>query len=208
MNVEADEPWRASLSGEAVEEGDDGVGVDRSVDDDGWALAGVFVDDVEQLDGAAVDGDVELEVERPQGVGADRAHRPDMGADAGEALLATLVGHLQPFVTPQPPHPLVVDVPAGPASVLRRPTPPPAWASPSEVTQELTQLLLVIVNDGRDETLRGAMLADHPTRSTLGDPEPFPQRLNSAAATGRGQKFPSASPFNIDLSSSASASSF
>ena len=138
--VEPDERRRAPLSGEAVEEGDDGVGVDGAVDDDGWALAGELVDHVEQLEGAAVDGDVELEVQRPQGVRADRAHRPDMGADAGEALLAPLVGHLQPFVTPQPPDPLVVDLPARPAGVLGGPTPSPAWSSPGEVTQELTQL--------------------------------------------------------------------
>jgi hypothetical protein len=52
------------------------------------------------------------------------------------------------------------------------------------------------------------MLADHPTRSAFGNPEPFPRRLHGATATGRGQKFPQASSFSIDLSSSASASSF
>ena len=53
-----------------VEDGDDLVGVDGAVHDDGGALAGVLVDDVEQLQDAAVDGDVELEVHRPQGVRA------------------------------------------------------------------------------------------------------------------------------------------
>jgi hypothetical protein len=60
----------------AVEDCDDAVSVDGAVDDDGGAFAGVSVDDVEELEGAAVGGDVELEVQGPQGVGADRAHRP------------------------------------------------------------------------------------------------------------------------------------
>lgn len=185
-----------------------GVGVDGAVDDDGRALAGVLVDDVEQLEGAAVDGRVELEVHRPQGVRSDRAHRSDMGTDAGEALLAALVGHLQALVAPQPADPLVVDLPAAPAGVLGGASPSPAWSPPGEVPQELTQALLVVNNDGRVQALGGAVLSDHPTRSTLGDPEPFPQHLDGAAATGRGQKFPSASSLSIDLSSSASASSF
>ena len=57
-----DEPRRAPLGGELVEQGDDGVSVDGAIHDDRRALAGVLVDDLEQLDGAAVDGDVELEV--------------------------------------------------------------------------------------------------------------------------------------------------
>src|SRR5215204_3058492 len=62
---------------------------------------------------------------------------PTWAPDAGEAFLAPLVGHLQAFTTPQAPHPLVVDLPAGPAGVLRRSAPPPALASPGELTQEL-----------------------------------------------------------------------
>src|SRR5690606_24144951 len=75
--VEADEGGVAALESEAVEGGDDAVGVDGTVNDDGGALPGVLVDDVEQLEGAAVDGGVELEVHRPEGVRGDRAHGPD-----------------------------------------------------------------------------------------------------------------------------------
>src|SRR4051794_15528418 len=64
-------------------------------------LTGVLVGHVEERNCAPVDGDVELEVHRPQGIRSDRAHRPDVRADPGEALLASLGGHLQPFVTPQ-----------------------------------------------------------------------------------------------------------
>jgi len=38
--IEPDEPGRAALGSEAVEQGDDGVGADRAIDDDGRALAG------------------------------------------------------------------------------------------------------------------------------------------------------------------------
>src|SRR5215203_1353874 len=61
---------------EPVETGDHTISVDRTLDHDGRALAGELVDDIEQLQGAAVDGDVELEVQGPQGVRRDRAHRP------------------------------------------------------------------------------------------------------------------------------------
>ncbi len=55
------------VSGDAVEGGDDRVGVDGAVHDDGETFAGVLVDDVQQLEGAAIDGDVELEIESPTG---------------------------------------------------------------------------------------------------------------------------------------------
>ena len=51
--IEPDEPRRAPLGGELVEQGDDGVSVDGAIHDDRRALAGVLVDDLEQLDGAA-----------------------------------------------------------------------------------------------------------------------------------------------------------
>jgi hypothetical protein len=57
-------------SGEPFQHGHDVVGVDGSVDFDGEAFAGELVDHVQHLQGAAVGGDVELEVERPQHVRA------------------------------------------------------------------------------------------------------------------------------------------
>ena len=47
--VEPDEGWCASGEHQPVEGGDDTVGVDGAVHDDGRALAGVLVDDVQQL---------------------------------------------------------------------------------------------------------------------------------------------------------------
>ena len=61
---------------------------------------------------------VELEVERPQRVRHDRAHRPDMSADPSQALLAALLWDAKTLGTPQPSDPLVVHRPAGPTSSL------------------------------------------------------------------------------------------
>jgi hypothetical protein len=58
------------------------------------------------------DGRVELEIECPQRVRCDRAHRPDCGADPAMRLLAFPIGHFQSFLTPQAMDPLVVDLPA------------------------------------------------------------------------------------------------
>ena len=110
----------AAENGEPVQDGDDAVGVDRSVDLDRESFAGELVDHVQHLQGAAVGGDVELEVQRPQRVRHDRAHRSDVSADAGEALLALLLWDAEALVTPQAPDPLVVDPPAGAAGRLRR----------------------------------------------------------------------------------------
>ena len=71
--IEAHERRRLAPDGdETVEGGDDVVGVDAAVDVGGEGLAGELVDDVQQLQGLAVGGDIELEVHRPQRVGANR----------------------------------------------------------------------------------------------------------------------------------------
>jgi hypothetical protein len=53
------------LGHQAVEDGDRGVGVDPPLAADRERLAGVLVDDVQELQGAPVLSLVELEVERP-----------------------------------------------------------------------------------------------------------------------------------------------
>ena len=125
--VETDERrCPAPLDHDPVKHGDDVIGGDRVLDSDLEALAGELVDDVEHLHLSAVDGVVELEVQRPQGVRSDEAHRADVGADTGEPLLLGLGRHLQPFVAPEAPDTLVVHRPAGPAQLLGRSSPTPA----------------------------------------------------------------------------------
>ena len=142
--VEAHERRRASREHEPVEGGDHLVGVDGAVHDDGGALAGVLVDDVQQLEEPAVDGGVELEVERPQGVGGDGAHGSDRGADHAVGLLALPIRHLQALLTPQALDPLVVGLPALPAGGLGRPAPTPSRPFGGERPQERSQLGLVV----------------------------------------------------------------
>ena len=91
--VEAHVDRRTALGGEAVEHGDDAVGVDGTVDFDRQGFAGELVDHVQHLQGAAIGGGVELEVHRPDHVRPDRAHRTDGHTDPGEALLAAPLRH-------------------------------------------------------------------------------------------------------------------
>ena len=64
--VHADEPqWSAARRNDPLELGDDAVGVDSPLDLDRERLPSVLVDDVQQLEDAAILGRVELEVERP-----------------------------------------------------------------------------------------------------------------------------------------------
>jgi hypothetical protein len=57
------------LGDQAVQQLHGGVGVDPAVDLDGEGFAGVFVDDIEQLQGPPVSGLVELIVQRPHVIG-------------------------------------------------------------------------------------------------------------------------------------------
>jgi len=185
--VEAHEVRCTPLQGKAVKGGHDPVGVDGALHDDGGALPGVLVDDVEQLEGAAIGGGVELEVHRPKSVGGDGPHRPHGGGDATVGLLALAIGHLQAFLPPQALDALVVDAPALPPGLLGRSAPSPSRPLLGERPQPRPQLLLVLGHDGRIQALGGAVLADHTTCSALGDPEPLSQHHHGATAAIRGQ---------------------
>ena len=62
----------SALEGQSLKGGNDAISVDGVVNDDRQTLPGELVDDVQQLDLAAVDGGVELEVECPEGIGSNR----------------------------------------------------------------------------------------------------------------------------------------
>ena len=63
--VESDEPGcHASFGNETIEDRDDIIGTDGAVHVDRQALAGERVDHVQHLQGTAIDGGVELEIER------------------------------------------------------------------------------------------------------------------------------------------------
>ncbi len=125
--------WAAAFGGETFEHGNDPVRVDRAVDLDRQTFAGELVDDVEHLDRAAIGEGVELEVECPEHVRTDRAHRPDMHTHARQTLLASLLGHTQPFFAPQPPDTLVVHLATRAAGLLRGTSPSPPWSLRGEL---------------------------------------------------------------------------
>ena len=70
-----------ALKRQALEAAHNAAGVDGALDDDGKALAAVFVDHVQKLQDPSVRGLVELEVERPDDIG---------------------MGHISPIATPMP----------------------------------------------------------------------------------------------------------
>jgi hypothetical protein len=80
--VEADVGRRTTFGGQALETGHDPVGVDGACDVDGEGFTAVLVDDVQEFEHVAVGRLVELEVERPHDVGADRAEGADGRPDA------------------------------------------------------------------------------------------------------------------------------
>ena len=71
------------------------IGGDGALDVHRQALAGEDVLDVEQLRLLVVSRLVELEVHRPDGVGADRTHGPDVHAQSAQGLLALAIGNFQ-----------------------------------------------------------------------------------------------------------------
>src|SRR3546814_2533439 len=101
------------------------------------------------------------------------------------------------LVTPQPADTLVVDLPTGPAQLLRGASPSPPGPPLRERPQELAQLRFIPRNDRRFEPLGGAVLADYPTCSPFGDPEPVAKHHDSCTLAVRGQKFPSTRSLSI-----------
>jgi len=123
--VAAQYGWVATHGGEAIQFVDEDVGSDRSVDQPAEAFAGVFVDDRDDLDGAAVGGGVELEVHRPDLVRCISLRPVGCRARAEAFASATLRHPTGPLRAQALDH-LVVDVPALTAGiVIRGPEPTP-----------------------------------------------------------------------------------
>src|SRR3954469_17088496 len=94
---------RAALVGEALEHGHGLVGVDAAGDVDRERLAGELVNDVEQLDHAAVGGLIELEVQRPDLIGPLRPQPVGRDRRLAQALaLAPASGDPEAFFAPEP----------------------------------------------------------------------------------------------------------
>ena len=93
--VTAQERWCAVLGDELVEHVHQIIGGDGALDVHRQALAREDVLDVEQLELASVSRLVELEVYRPDRVGANGRHGPHVHTESAQRLLALAVGDLQ-----------------------------------------------------------------------------------------------------------------
>jgi len=111
--------------GQAIEHVDDVVCVDGAVDLDGERLPRELVDDVEQLDGAAVSGLVELEVQRPDHVRGDRTMAP-IGTRCRSGAFVACDRGPSVLLTPEPVDLLVVGSIAGGLGSFMGPPPAPA----------------------------------------------------------------------------------
>jgi hypothetical protein len=177
----------------------------------GQGFAGVLVDDVGQLQPSPISGLVELEVDRPDLVGA-LGPQPlglvgrDPAAFAGGDRAA------QALLAPEPPDALVVHPRPGPGGLAAQHPPGQPPAPPGMLTGDAAQPgpqpRLLARTDRHRSALGGAMLAGDPAGATLGHPEAGLQVPDGPAALLRGQKFPSASSLSRSMSNAWLATSF
>jgi len=137
-------------------------------------------DDVEDLHLAAVDGVVEREVHRPQRVRPDGAHRPDVGADASQALLAFFVGTCSPSSRQRRRTRLLfTDQPSRRSAVAAR-RHPHRGRRRANARKNSRSWALSSEGAGRDEALSGPVLTDDRACSSFGDPETVLQHRHGA----------------------------
>jgi hypothetical protein len=106
----------AASSGDLVETGDGCVGVDAVVDHIGERFTGELIDDVQDLDDPAADGDVELVVECPHVIRMLRPQPVRWRRRGAKTLALAAPGrHSQALLPPQPLHLLAIHDMAFPA---------------------------------------------------------------------------------------------
>src|SRR3954451_4153994 len=201
-------PRSAPLACEALERLDGVVGGDAGRDVHRQRFAGELVDDVEQLDRAAVDGLIELEVDRPH-VPRPLGAQP-IGRNRGLAetlALAPPRRNPQALLAPQPLHALAVNHPALIDQLRVRAAVSPPGPPNGDLTQRGSQRPLVAGDDGFT-ALRGPVLADHPAGPALADAETVTQHRDRPTPTGRAHQFPRATSLSAWFSSTWSATIF
>src|SRR3954447_10177051 len=192
---------RAALVGEALEHGHGLVGVDAAGDVDRERLAGELVNDVEQLDHAAVGGLIELEVQRPDLIGPLRPQPVGRDRRLAEALaLAPASGDPEAFFAPETLDALAVDVVAELAEADVRAAVAPARPRGRDLAQQRPQPLLGF--DGVGPVALGkAVLPGDAARPALADPEAVLEHQDRAAPTGWAHQFPRLISFSACVSS-------
>jgi hypothetical protein len=179
----------AALGGKALEDRDGLLGVDRAADLDRQRLAGELVDDVEELQLAAVLGGVVLEVERPDVVGRSAFSLSEAAVDSPRRRrFLALAGTRSPSsrqirCTRLRSAPSLLS--AGGRGRGGSPNGGNRWRAFAGEPAGL----------GRPARPAGSalgrsVLAGKPARPTLGDAEAVLQHADRPAPPGRAQKFP------------------
>jgi hypothetical protein len=120
--------------------------------------------------------------------------------------LASLGGHPQALLAPQPLDRFTVDHPALLAELDMDAPVAPAGMGPAELAELLAQRPVPLRLGGL-VALGRAVLADDPAGQPLGEAQHALEMVHGAAATCRAQTFPLASSRRASFSSSASANS-
>jgi len=94
----------------------------------------------------------------------------------------------------------VIDSVSGVAQGVVRPSPTPPRVLHGELAQERAQALIDLMDHGR-QTLGGATLTNDGAGPALRNPELLFECNHHSTTTVRGQNFPSATNFNMSISS-------
>jgi hypothetical protein len=191
----------AALARQRVEHADGVVGGDVARDQHGQRFAGELVDDVEQLDPAAGERLIELEVDRPHVIGPLGPEPVRRDRRFAQALAFAAPGRdPQAFLAPQPLHPLAVHAPAlADQPRMRAPIAPPGPLHGDHAQRRPQRA--VIGSDPRLAALRGARLTDDPACPALADVEAIAQHRDRSAPAGWAHQFPFATSFSARFSS-------
>ena len=175
----------------------DVTGAYVSVGSYGQTLPGVFVHDGKQSHSSTVLSSEHDEVIGPYMVGS-------LGTQAYAGAIiqpeppspGLLPGHLQPFPSPYPLHPLVVDMPTTLSEQGSYPS-VAVSAEPTGQAHDLPGECGLLLGGSWHVALRGARLTQHPAYPSLRHGQQLLHSLHTLAAADRAQKFPRAASFSI-----------
>jgi hypothetical protein len=154
-------------------------------DTNGQADAAVFVKNIQKFQSAAIHSLIKLKINRPYMV---RVLGPQQRSGAvrwPSAFPLARQGSLQPFLTPDPLHPLVIDLPALHSQAPVDQPPAPAHMAPGQLPDATAQLLLLDVCQRHGAPMGIAVLTRQTAGMALGNPESILQNHDSSAATFR-----------------------
>src|SRR5690606_3849389 len=183
------------------------VGGERTRRAGGQRLTGELINDVQEPDLPAVDGDVDLEVQRPHLIRPVRTH-PLMPAGTDTLLLDHPHRAFQPFGDPQPAGAFTVDHQPLPGGDRMGFTPSPPRMGRRDLPQPGPQPFLTVGWRPGWLPLGRAGLPDQSAGPPLRCPEPLLQHHHGTAAPLGAHQFPRFSSLSMSMSSAWSATIF